>query len=98
MYSDFVCVKLANDSQPRFGAQRSGSFFCLGLWKSEMQLQQRLEGDSTCMIRMLIPVKYKVPKKSIELQNDSSEGFLCSQLPRTLATLQGGKELLFAKL
>lgn len=35
-------------------------------------------------------------KESIELQNDPSEAFLHSQLPRTLAALQGGK-LIFAK-
>lgn len=55
MYSDFVSVKL------HFGAQRNGPFFRLGPWKAEMQLQQKLEDDSTCMTRMLIPVKYEVP-------------------------------------
>lgn len=58
-----MCAKLDNDSQPHFDAQRNKLFFCPGLWKAEMQSQWKLEDDSTCMIRMLIPVKYKVPLK-----------------------------------
>lgn len=53
-YTNFVWVKLDNDSQPHCGAQRNGRFLCLGPWKAEMQLQQKLEGGGTCMIRMLI--------------------------------------------
>lgn len=36
-------------------------------------------------------------KESIELQNDPSEAFLHSQLPRTLAALQGGKSSFLQK-
>lgn len=63
MDSDFVSVKLNNDSQPHFGAQRNGLFFCLGPWKAEIQLQQKLEDEGTCVTRMLIPVKCEVPVK-----------------------------------
>lgn len=47
-----------------------GFFFCLGPWKAGMLLQQKLEDDCTCMIRMLIPVKCEVTvkkKKSMQL-------------------------------
>lgn len=33
MYSDILYVKLDNDSQPHFGAQRNGLFFGVGPWK-----------------------------------------------------------------